>query len=252
MHEPYEHLTIDAPEEYLGAITQLLAARKGRMDNMANHGTGWVRMEFIVPSRGLIGFRTEFLTITRGTGIANAISHGYDAWAGHDRHAQQRLDRRRPLRRRHAVRDHRPAGAHDVLREPDRRGLRGHGHRRELAQRRHGREHHQGEEADQHASVDLRHVRVDDARRASSRSRSASSSPARTSASRSRPRWCASARSSSTQTARARADLAPQEAGLIPGHRDSGCRGREPAASASSFPRRAMERRLLTTRGENA
>ena len=61
-HEPFEHLTIDAPEEYLGAITQLLAARKGRMDNMANHGTGWVRMEFIVPSRGLIGFRTEFMT----------------------------------------------------------------------------------------------------------------------------------------------------------------------------------------------
>src|SRR5690349_18807727 len=82
VHEPFEHLTIDAPEEYLGAITQLLAARKGRMDNMANHGTGWVRMEFIVPSRGLIGFRTEFLTITRGTGIANAISHGYDEWAG--------------------------------------------------------------------------------------------------------------------------------------------------------------------------
>lgn len=81
-HEPYEHLTIDAPEEYLGAITQLLAARKGRMENMANHGTGWVRMEFIVPSRGLIGFRTEFLTTTRGTGIANAISHGYDEWAG--------------------------------------------------------------------------------------------------------------------------------------------------------------------------
>jgi len=81
-HEPYEHLTIDTPEEYLGAITQLLAARKGRMDNMSNHGTGWVRMEFIVPSRGLIGFRTEFLTITRGTGIANAISHGYERWAG--------------------------------------------------------------------------------------------------------------------------------------------------------------------------
>ena len=80
--EPYEHLTIDAPEEFLGAITQLLAARKGRMDGMSNHGTGWVRMEFIVPSRGLIGFRTEFLTITRGTGIANAISHGYDEWAG--------------------------------------------------------------------------------------------------------------------------------------------------------------------------
>ena len=81
-HEPFEHLTVDAPEEYLGAITQLLAARKGRMDGMTNHGTGWVRMEFIVPSRGLIGFRTEFLTITRGTGIANAIGHGYGPWAG--------------------------------------------------------------------------------------------------------------------------------------------------------------------------
>ncbi|WP_106814640.1 translational GTPase TypA [Microbacterium timonense] len=83
VQEPFEHLTIDAPEEYLGAITQLMAARKGRMETMTNHGTGWVRMEFIVPSRGLIGFRTEFLSITRGTGIANAISHGYDDWAGH-------------------------------------------------------------------------------------------------------------------------------------------------------------------------
>ncbi len=82
VHEPFEHLTIDSPEEYLGAITQLLAARKGRMEGMANHGTGWVRMEFVVPPRGLIGFRTEFLTITRGAGIANAVSHGYEQWAG--------------------------------------------------------------------------------------------------------------------------------------------------------------------------
>lgn len=82
LNEPFEHLTIDSPEEHLGAITQLMASRKGRMETMTNHGTGWVRMEFIVPSRGLIGFRTEFLTITRGTGIANAISHGYEPWAG--------------------------------------------------------------------------------------------------------------------------------------------------------------------------
>ncbi|MFV0319004.1 MAG: translational GTPase TypA [Microbacterium sp.] len=82
VQEPFEHLTIDAPEEYLGSITQLMAARKGRMESMVNHGTGWVRMEFIVPSRGLIGFRTEFMSITRGTGIANAISHGYGDWAG--------------------------------------------------------------------------------------------------------------------------------------------------------------------------
>jgi GTP-binding protein len=82
VQEPFEHLTIDTPEEYLGAVTQLLAARKGRMEQMNNHGTGWVRMEFIVPSRGLIGFRTDFLTETRGTGIANAVFDGYDAWAG--------------------------------------------------------------------------------------------------------------------------------------------------------------------------
>ncbi len=81
-HEPFEHLTVDAPEEHLGAITQLLAARKGRLETMTNHGTGWVRMEFVVPSRGLIGFRSEFMTITRGTGIANAIAHGYGPWAG--------------------------------------------------------------------------------------------------------------------------------------------------------------------------
>ena len=82
LHEPMERLTIDAPEEYLGAITQLLAVRKGRMEQMTNHGTGWVRMEFLVPARGLIGFRTEFLTETRGTGIAHQVFEGYEPWAG--------------------------------------------------------------------------------------------------------------------------------------------------------------------------
>ena len=82
IHEPFERLTIDAPEEYLGTITQLLAVRKGRMEQMTNHGTGWVRMEFVVPSRGLIGFRTEFLTDTRGTGIANHVFEDYEPWVG--------------------------------------------------------------------------------------------------------------------------------------------------------------------------
>ena len=82
LHEPVERLTIDAPEEYLGAITQLLAVRKGRMEQMTNHGTGWVRMEFLVPARGLIGFRTEFLTETRGTGIAHHVFEKYEPWAG--------------------------------------------------------------------------------------------------------------------------------------------------------------------------
>ncbi|WP_139004729.1 translational GTPase TypA [Arthrobacter crystallopoietes] len=81
-HEPMEHMTIDVPEEYLGAVTQLMAARKGRMVNMANHGTGWCRMEFIVPARGLIGFRTRFLTETRGAGIASSYAEGYEPWAG--------------------------------------------------------------------------------------------------------------------------------------------------------------------------
>ncbi len=82
IHEPFERLTIDAPEEHLGTITQLLAVRKGRMEQMVNHGTGWVRMEFVVPSRGLIGFRTEFLTDTRGTGIANHVFEDYEPWVG--------------------------------------------------------------------------------------------------------------------------------------------------------------------------
>ncbi|WP_298806203.1 translational GTPase TypA [uncultured Pseudokineococcus sp.] len=82
LQEPVEHLTVDAPEEYLGAITQLLAVRKGRMEQMSNHGTGWVRMEFRVPSRGLIGFRTDFLTETRGTGIAHQVFDGYEPWFG--------------------------------------------------------------------------------------------------------------------------------------------------------------------------
>jgi GTP-binding protein len=82
VHEPVERLTIDAPEEYLGTITELLAGRKGRMEQMTNHGTGWVRMEFLVPARGLIGFRTEFLTETRGTGIAHHVFERYEPWAG--------------------------------------------------------------------------------------------------------------------------------------------------------------------------
>ncbi|WP_203336278.1 translational GTPase TypA [Nocardioides limicola] len=82
LHEPMERLTIDAPEEYLGTITELLAHRRGRMEQMTNHGTGWVRMEFVVPARGLIGFRTQFLTETRGTGIAHHIFEAYEPWAG--------------------------------------------------------------------------------------------------------------------------------------------------------------------------
>jgi GTP-binding protein len=81
-HEPVERLSIDVPEEHVGTVTQLLAARKGRMEHMSNHGTGWVRMEYLVPSRGLIGFRTEFLTETRGTGIMHHVFDRWEPWAG--------------------------------------------------------------------------------------------------------------------------------------------------------------------------
>ena len=82
LHEPVERVAIDAPEEYLGVISQLLALRKGRMENMVNHGTGWIRMEHVVPARGLIGFRTEFLTETRGTGQLHHVFEGYEPWHG--------------------------------------------------------------------------------------------------------------------------------------------------------------------------
>ena len=82
VHEPVERLALDAPEEYVGVLTQLLALRKGRMEQMVNHGTGWVRMDYLVPARGLIGFRTEFLTETRGTGILHHVFDRYEPWHG--------------------------------------------------------------------------------------------------------------------------------------------------------------------------
>ena len=82
VQEPVERVAIDAPEEYVGVLTQLLALRKGRMEQMVNHGTGWVRLEYLVPARGLIGFRTEFLTETRGTGILHHVFDRYEPWHG--------------------------------------------------------------------------------------------------------------------------------------------------------------------------
>jgi GTP-binding protein len=81
-HEPVERLSVDVPEDHVGTVTQLLAARKGRMEHMTNHGTGWVRMDYLVPARGLIGFRTEFLTETRGTGIMHHVFESWEPWAG--------------------------------------------------------------------------------------------------------------------------------------------------------------------------
>ncbi|HVU62093.1 MAG TPA: translational GTPase TypA [Mycobacteriales bacterium] len=82
VHEPVERLTIDAPSDYQGVLIQLMALRKGRLEQMVDHGTGWVRMEYLVPARGLIGFRTEFLTETRGTGLLHHVHEGYEPWFG--------------------------------------------------------------------------------------------------------------------------------------------------------------------------
>ena len=154
IHEPVERMTIDVPEEYLGAVTQLLAQRKGRMETMSNHGTGWVRMEFLVPARGLIGFRTRFLTDTRGTGIASSIAEGYEPWAGpiETRINGSLVADRSGLVTPFAMINLQERGSFFV--EPDAGGLRGPDRRRELAQRGHGRQHHQGEEAHEHARRD--------------------------------------------------------------------------------------------------
>jgi GTP-binding protein TypA/BipA len=82
LHEPIERLAIDVPDDYLGTVTQLMALRKGRMEQMVNHGTGWVRLEYLVPARGLIGFRTEFMTETRGSGIMHSVFERYEPWQG--------------------------------------------------------------------------------------------------------------------------------------------------------------------------
>ncbi|GAA4966476.1 hypothetical protein GCM10023238_37750 [Streptomyces heliomycini] len=132
-YEPVERMTIDVPEEHMGAVTQLMGVRKGRMDNMSNHGSGWVRMEFVVPSRGLIGFRTEFLTQTRGTGIAHSIHEGHEPWFGTlttRNNGSLVADRSRC---RHRVRDDQPPGTRRALHGAGHRGVRGHDRRENSA-----------------------------------------------------------------------------------------------------------------------
>ena len=191
------------PEDYVGVVTQLLALRKGRLEQMVNHGTGWVRMEYLVPARGLIGFRTEFLTETRGTGMLHHVFDRWEPWAGE-------------LRTR-------PTGALVA----DRRGAARRSSRCMNLQERGtlfvgpGDEVYEGmivgenaraddldvnavarEAADEHPLLDRRRARAPRPRTARCRSTRRSSSCARTSASRSRPRACACARSCSTKTDR--------------------------------------------------
>ena len=126
VHEPVERLAIDAPEDYVGVLTQLLALRKGRLEQMVNHGTGWVRLEYLVPARALIGFRTEFLTETRGTGILHHVFDRYEPWHGELRTRPTGSARRRPPRPDDRVRADEPAGARlDVRRRRRSRSTRG-------------------------------------------------------------------------------------------------------------------------------
>ena len=150
VHEPVDRLTVDVPEEFMGVITQLLALRKGRMEQIVNHGTGWVRLDYLVPARGLIGFRTELMTETRGTALLHHVFERYEPWAGAIRARTAGLARRRPPRPDDRLLAAVAAGARAAVRRPRRRGLRGDDRRRERPRRRHGRQPDEGEEADQH------------------------------------------------------------------------------------------------------
>ena len=103
VHEPVDRLTVDVPEEFMGVITQLLALRKGRMEQIVNHGTGWVRLDYLVPARGLIGFRTELLTETRGTALLHHVFERYEPWAGAIRARSRGLARRRSAGSHHGL-----------------------------------------------------------------------------------------------------------------------------------------------------
>ncbi len=184
IHEPVEHVTIDVPEDYLGVVTQLLAMRKGRMEQMVNHGTGWVRMDFRVPARGLIGFRTEFMTETRGTGMLHHVFDGYAPWFGELRTRPTGQLVVGPPRHDEHVRADEPPGARADARRPRRRGLRGHDRRRERPRRRDGRQPHQGEEAHEPSARRAPTTSCGSCRRGRCRSSRRSSSSPTTSASR--------------------------------------------------------------------
>ena len=184
IHEPVERVAIDVPDDYLGVVTQLVALRKGRLEQMVNHGTGWVRMEYIVPARGLIGFRTEFLTETRGTGILHHVFDGYERWFGdlRNRPTGSLVSDRRGVTNSFALFNLQERGP-DAPRSR-RRGVRGDDRRRERALRRDGRQPDEGEEAHQPADVELGRHRAADAARGRCRSSRRSSSSPTTSASR--------------------------------------------------------------------
>ena len=211
VHEPVDRLTIDVPEDYLGVVTQLLALRKGRMEQIINHGTGWVRMEYLVPARGLIGFRTEFITETRGTGLLHHVFERMEPWAGEIKgrpNGSLVADRLGPTTG-FALTALQDRGVMFV--GPGVPVYEGMIVGENSPRRRHGHQPHQGEEAQQHPVVHGRGVREADPAphavpragpRADRRGRVRRGDPASR---------CACARSSSTRPTRARSGQASQD-----------------------------------------
>ena len=154
--EPLERASIDVPEEFLGVVTQLLALRRGRLEQIVNHGTGWARMEYLVPARGLVGFRTEFLTETRGTGLLHHVFDRWEPWMGEIRSRPRGslVSDRAGVTVAFALFTLQERGTLFV--GPGRAGLRGHDRGGEQPGRRPRRQPHQGEEAHQHALLHLR------------------------------------------------------------------------------------------------
>ena len=153
VHEPVDRLTVDVPDEFMGVVTQLLALRKGRMEQIVNHGTGWVRLDYLVPARGLIGFRTELMTETARHRAAAPRVRVLRAVGGDDPRPHPGVAGRRPARPDHRLLAAVAAGPRPAVRRTGRRGVRGDDRRRERPRRRHGRQPDQGEEAHQHALV---------------------------------------------------------------------------------------------------
>ena len=154
--EPLELFNIDLPETYMGVVLEKMALRKGKMSKMVNHGSGRVRLEFQVPTRGLIGIRTELLTDTRGTAVMNSLLEGWVEWQGEIPRRQTGVlvaDRTGDTTA-YALSHMEDRG--ELFVGPGHRRLRGHGRRRERAPRRHGRERHEAEEAHEHAGLDRR------------------------------------------------------------------------------------------------
>ena len=150
LQEPYERITVDIPPDYIGEVQAALAGRKGRLEQMTTDADGRVRLEYVLPVRGLIGYRGQLLTETRGTALLHQIGEGYGPWAGEVTHRTAGVLVADRAGMSNAYAPVQPPGPRGAVHRHRGRGLRGHGRRRERPLRRHGRQPDQGEEAHQH------------------------------------------------------------------------------------------------------